>query len=135
LHVKRHADHTPLQQNKQRIRFAAFPSQEKGRFSKDWLARQQWWAKDLPLFACPRMVPQTGGEKTYQGAGVEQARTFFLLAKTFHVLRIVSQIFGHPFDRTGQVVRQVVARDSAGQRLSILCLFIHSRKQLIRHLH
>src|SRR5450759_5206392 len=45
------------------------------------------------------------------------------LAKTFHVFRIVSEIFGQALQRTGKVARQVVTRDRAGRRLLVQTLF------------
>src|ERR1035437_8795445 len=45
------------------------------------------------------------------------------LAKTFHVFRIVGQIFGQPLHRAGKVARQVVTRDCSGQRLLVQALF------------
>src|ERR1039457_6676646 len=45
------------------------------------------------------------------------------LAKTFHVFRIVSQIFGQALHRTGKVARQVVTRAGAGRRFLVQTLY------------
>jgi stress-induced morphogen len=75
LHAHRDANHSSLQQSKQRIRITSVPFQQKSRLRQHWLASQKRRTKQRPLIVCPRMIMESGSKKTNQRPGVENALT------------------------------------------------------------